>query len=205
MPKTGPFDIVIADKSPIVQNGLRALLDEDPRFNVIAVASDGERFLEAVDRLAFDIGIIGWEMPYLNGRAVLEALKIRPDSPRIMVYTGSQDDRIPHDAMAAGAAGFCHKSDTPERLLETVAAIAAGRMVFPFGVGSRSDEDPPRTHLTGRERDLLAALASGRTNAQLAKDLDISVNTVKFHLKNLYEKLRVANRAQAVAKFLNGV
>jgi two-component system nitrate/nitrite response regulator NarL len=205
MSKTRPFDIVIADKSPIVQNGLRALLDEDPRFDVIAVASDGERFLEAVDRLAFDIGIIGWEMPYLNGHAVLDALKTHDNPPRIIVYTGSQDTRVPDEAMAAGAAGFCHKSDPPERLVETVAAVAAGRMVFPFGVGARTAAESPQTRLTEREKDLLAALASGRTNAQLAKDLDISVNTVKFHLKNLYEKLQVANRAQAVAKFMNGV
>jgi len=78
-------------------------------------------------------------------------------------------------------------------------------MVFPFGVGARVADEAPQTRLTERERDLLAALASGRTNAQLAKDLDISVNTVKFHLKNLYEKLHVANRAQAVARYMNGV
>ncbi len=201
MPKTRPSEIVIADKSPIVQNGLRVLLDEDPRFDVIAVASDGERFLEAVHRLSFDIGIIGWEMPYLDGAAVLEALKTSDQPPRIIVYTGSQNRQIPSDAMAAGAAGFCHKSDPPERLVDTVAAVAAGRMVFPFGAGAGGTAQGDS--LTARERDLLAGLADGQTNAQLAKSLDISVNTVKFHLKNLYDKLQVSNRAQAVARYLN--
>ncbi|MDH3231768.1 MAG: response regulator transcription factor [Alphaproteobacteria bacterium] len=195
------IDIAIADKSPIVQSGLRALFEKDERFRVVAVAADGERFMAAVDRLSFDIGIIGWEMPYLSGSAVLRDLRGREDAPRVIVYTGSQELDIPRQAMALGAAGFCHKSDPPERLVETVLSVAQGRMAFPY-VDIRLLELNPLAGLTDREREILAALAEGMTNQQLANALKISLNTVKFHLKNLYGKLGVDNRAQAVAKYL---
>ena len=195
------IDIAIADKSPIVQSGLRAMFENDERFRVVAVAADGGRFMEAVDRLSFDIGIIGWEMPYLSGSEVLRNLRGREDAPRIVIYTGSRELDIPRQAMALGAAGFCHKSDPPERLVETVLAVAQGRMAFPY-VDVRLLELNPLAGLTDREREILIALAQGMTNQQLANGLKISLNTVKFHLKNLYGKLGVDNRAQAVAKYL---
>lgn len=195
------IDIAIADKSPIVQSGLRAMFEGDERFRVVAVAADGERFMAAVDRLSFDVAVIGWEMPYQSGSAVLRALRGREDAPRIVIYTGSQDLDVPRQAMALGAAGFCHKSDPPERLVDTVVAVARGRMAFPY-VDVRLLELNPLAGLTDREREILAALAQGMTNQQLANAFEISLNTVKFHLKNLYGKLGVDNRAQAVAKYL---
>ncbi len=195
------IDIAIGDKSPLVQSGLRALLDADDRFNVVAVAADGERFLKAVEMLSFDIGIIGWEMPYVSGAGVLRALRGRDGTPRIIIYTGSQDLDIPRQAMALGAAGFCHKSDSPARLVEIVLDVARGRMAFPY-LDVRQLELNPLATLTEREREILVALSKGMTNQQLAADLDISLNTVKFHLKNLYGKMGVENRAQAVAKYL---
>jgi two-component system nitrate/nitrite response regulator NarP len=195
------IDIAIADKSPIVQSGLRAIFENDDRFHVVAVAADGERFMAAIERLSFDVAVIGWEMPYQSGSAVLRALRGREDAPRIVIYTGSQDLDVPRQAMALGAAGFCHKSDPPERLVETVVAVARGRMAFPY-VDVRLLELNPLAGLTDREREILAALAQGMTNQQLANAFEISLNTVKFHLKNLYGKLGVDNRAQAVAKYL---
>lgn len=201
MPRSRPIDIVVADKSAIVQTGLRVMFDADPRFELVAAASDGERFLEAVERLTFDIGIIGWEMPYLDGRGVLKALQDRKESPRIIVYTGSTDRRVPRESMELGAAGFCSKSEPPERLAETILAVADGRMSFPF-MDLAAQGGDARNRLTPRERQLLAALAQGRTNAEIAAEVGISLNTVKFHLKNLYDKLNVGNRAQAVARYL---
>ncbi len=197
----GVIDVAICDKSPIVQSGLRALFDEDKRFRVVALAADGERFLEAIDRLSFDIGVVGWEMPYLNGSGLLKALRERDDAPRIVVYTGTPDPDVPRQAMALGAAGFCQKSDPPERLVETVLAVATGRMAFPY-VDVRLLELNPLAGLTEREREILVALSRGLTNRQLAGAFEISLNTVKFHLKNLYGKLSVDNRAQAVARYL---
>ena len=106
--------------------------------------------------------------------------------------------------LARGGAGYCSKSEEPEQLLETVLAVAAGKMVFPFVDVRRLHEDPLQ-HLTPKERELLAALATGRTNDQLAGDFGVSVNTIKFHLRNLYEKMEIKNRAQAVAAYFSSI
>ncbi len=196
-----PVDLVIADKSPLVQSAMATLFSADERFHLVAVCADGDRFLEAVGRLSFRVGVIGWDMPYLNGRGVLEALRERAATPRIVVYSGNSGSDVPRHVMHLGGAGFCSKSESPERLLETVLAVAEGRMVFPFIDIHRAANDP-LAGLTAREHELLASLAGGRTNAQIAADMDISLNTVKFHLKNLYGKLTVHNRAQAVACYL---
>jgi two-component system nitrate/nitrite response regulator NarP len=199
-----PIDVVVADKSPLILSGMVHLFDQDDRFNLVATAADGERFLEAVDRLSFDVAIIGWNMPYLSGLGVLQTLQERNDTkaPRVIVFTGNGAPDIPRQVMRFGGAGFCSKTDQPAQLLETVLAVAEGRMVFPFMDLTRSGSDP-FSGLTAREQELLASLSRGRTNPQIAGDLTISLNTVKFHLKNLYGKLDVKNRAQAVACYLN--
>lgn len=201
--KADNIDVVIADKSPLVLSGLTQLFDKDDRFGLLATAPDGERFMEAVVRLNFDVGIVGWDMPYMEGRAVLQAVRqLEQDPPpRIIIYTGNPSPEIPRMVMHLGGAGFCSKREPPERLMETVLSVADGRMVFPFMDLSDSSIDP-LGDLTGREQELLSSLAQGLTNAQISGELGISLNTVKFHLKNLYGKLHVRNRAQAVARYL---
>ncbi|MBF0306621.1 MAG: response regulator transcription factor [Alphaproteobacteria bacterium] len=200
--KKTSIEIVIAEKNPLLQQSLVKLFQDDDRFCLLALAPDGERFLAAIERISFDIGIVGWEMPSLDGRGVLQALRGR-EGPRIIVYTGSGNPDVPRQAMALGAAGFCSKNEPPAQLVETIMAVASGRMVFPFIDVARLASDP-FAGLTPRERELLSALAGGLTNQQMAGQLDISLNTVKFHLKNLYDKLGVSNRAQAVAFYLKG-
>lgn len=201
MSRIGPIEVVIADKSPLIMGALTQIFSGDERFSLVANASDGERFLEAVDRLAFDVGVIGWVMPYMDGAAVLKAISGRSQAPRIVIYTGDPSPDLPRRAMLLGAAGFCSKREKPETLLATVQAVAEGRMVFPFMDMSKPQADP-FGGLTGREHELFGTLAQGLTNAQIAKKVGVSLNTVKFHLKNLYEKLGVSNRAQAVAYYL---
>ncbi len=190
--------VVLADKNPMVVSGVRHLLEGGGRFHVIATASDGESFLELARQHRFELGIIGWEMARGGGRWILQALRVQPRAPRIIVYTGSRDPEVPREVMALGGAGFCAKSESPERLRAVALEVAAGRMSFPFVDVRRLGHDP-LAMLTRRERELLEALATGRTNARLASDLGVSVNTIKFHLKNLYEKLSARNRAEAVA------
>ena len=192
-----PVEVGIADKSPLVLTALKALLSQTERFRLAVAASDGERFLEAVRRIRFEVGIIGWVMPYRDGRDVLEALRGQPDAPRIVVYTGDPDPALPRRAMALGAAAFVSKREATDRLLDAVEAVARGKMVFPFLDVSEIAEDPLDS-LSPRERELLSDLGSGRTNAELARNLGVSVNTVKFHLRNLFDKLQVRSRAQAV-------
>ena len=196
--KTG---IVIADKNPMVRAGLNDLFASDPRFTVLAVLADGKDFMDTVGRLTFDIGIIGWDMPTVHGRNILRTLRELSVAPRVVVYTGNQSAEVPRQVIQLGGAGFCQKGEPPERIVETALMVAQGRMVFPFIDLSGRYVDPFGS-LTARERDLLAAVSEGQTNTQLARNFRISLNTVKFHLKNLYGKLGVHNRAQAVAWYL---
>ncbi|MSP20539.1 MAG: response regulator transcription factor [Alphaproteobacteria bacterium] len=200
--KAAPIRVVLADRHPVVISGLERIFSEDPRFRVVAVAADGERFVEAVDRLSFHVGVVGWIMPYLDGRGVLQALRDRTQTPRIVIYADDPSPDVPGQAMALGAAGFCSNSAPAGALLETVAAVADGRMVFPY-LDVRTLDTDPFVSLTQRERELLSLLRAGRPAANIAADLGISVNTVKFHLKNLYGKLGVHNRTQAVNAYLS--
>ena len=196
-----PIEVVLAEKNPLLMSSLIRLFGADDRFTLVATVPDGEKFLSTVEHMVFDVGVVGWEMPYVDGRGVLHSLQGRRGAPRVIVYTGSSNPDLPRIALSLGAAGFCSKSDAPNQLLETVSAVADGRMVFPFVDVSQLTADP-FAGLTQRERELHAALAGGLTNAQIAVKFDISLNTVKFHLKNLYDKLGVSNRAQAVAHYL---
>ena len=197
----GPIKVAIADKNPLVLSGLKRLIGKDDRLILSITATDGERFLETLDRVPFDVGVIGWDMPFGGGQRVLERVRSRENPPRIIVYTGSAAPNLAREAMALGAAGFCSKRQPPEQLIETIIAVAQGAMVFPF-FDVRADRRDPFGELTPRECELLQALPSGGTNAQIARQMGLSVNTVKFHLKSLYEKLSVRNRAQAVALYL---
>ena len=113
-----------------------------------------------------------------------------------LAITARLDDLTYH-----GGAAFVSKSEQPELLLDTVAAVAQGRMVFPF-LDVRAIYQNPLATLTGRELDVLVLLAAGQTNKQIATTQAVSLNTVKFHIRNLYEKLGVRSRSQAVALYL---
>ncbi|WP_243389643.1 response regulator transcription factor [Arboricoccus pini] len=195
-PGETPIAVAIVDKSPIVQTGLKSVIAKDARFAIAFVATDGERLMNALERLRCDVLVTGWSMPFMDGRGVLEALRERPGAPPIIVYTGSPDPDVPAIVMRLGGAAFVSKTEPPEKLLEAVAAVAGGQMVFP--IGARRTLDNPLSTLSPREQQMLEALSSGRTNAELARAFNLSPNTVKFHLRNLFDKLSVRNRAQAV-------
>ena len=196
-----PIDVAVCDKSPLILAGLEKLLDDDRRFRLVFKATDGEEFLEAARSPTFGLAVIGWQLPSLHARDVLRALSRQASAPKIVVYSGANDPSAPAETLQLGGAGFVSKRAPPERLLEVLAAVAAGDMVFPF-VDIRKMRADPLENLTLRERSLLSALGSGHTNTQLAKDFGVSINTIKFHLRNLFEKLEVRNRAQAIALFL---
>jgi two-component system nitrate/nitrite response regulator NarP len=196
-----PVNIAIADKNPMVLSALEALLTRDRRFNLLLIASDGVHFLNSLVHLPVSLGVIGWELPPIRAPEILQALAKRPDSPKVVVYSGTRDAAAPAETLRLGGAGFVSKLSPPERLLEVFAAVAAGDMVFPFA-DIHKVRPNPLTSLTHRERDLLAALETGRSNAQLAREFGVSINTVKFHLRNLFGKLDVRNRTQAICLYL---
>lgn len=196
-----PVTIAIADKNPMVLRALEALLTRDRRFNLVLMASDGVQFLNSLAQHPVSLGVIGWELPPLRAPDILQALAKRQTAPKIVVYSGTRNPSAPAETLRLGGAGFVSKLSPPERLLEVFAAVASGDMVFPF-VDIQKARPDPLMSLTHRERDLLAALESGQSNAQLAREFGVSVNTVKFHLRNLFGKLDVRNRTQAICLYL---
>jgi DNA-binding NarL/FixJ family response regulator len=193
-----PIELILGDPNPLMLQALSEIFDRDRRFSLVATAKTAEGFLEACLRAPVAVGIIDWSLPLLGAERLLGIMRDQPKPPRMIIYASTIDPDIPRRAMAAGAAGFCTRETPPAELLDIAAMVAAGRMMFPF-LDVRSLKRDPREELTAREKTMLAALARGRTNIELAKDLDISVNTVKFHLRNLYEKLGFTNRSQAIA------
>ncbi len=195
---SGATELILADSNPLMLQALSEIFERDRHFSLVATAKTAEGFLEASLRAPVPVAVMDWWLPELGAERLLARLRERSNPPRIVIYASGADQAIARRAMTAGAAGFCARDTPPEQLLEIVTAVAAGRMVFPF-LDVRSLQRDPREELTGREKTMLAALARGRTNTELAAELGISINTVKFHLRNLYEKLGLRNRSQAIA------
>lgn len=198
MTQTPPIEIALADGNQLMLAALSDFIDRDRGFSLVATAATAEGFLAAVSRVPVQVGLIDWSLPVMGGERLLDTLRLRPSPPRMIVYGAPEEPEILRRAMAAGAAGFSPRHQPPERLLVIACAVAQGQMMFPF-VDVRELSRDPAAALTLRERTLLAALARGLDNKSLARELGISVNTVKFHLRNLYEKLNIASRAQAIA------
>lgn len=189
--------LMLADANPLMLAAMSEIFEKDRRFSLVATAATAEGFLGMAMRMPVQVGVIDWNLPALGGARLIDVLRTQANAPRMVVYAEDTGD-IPRKAMAAGAAGFVSRSESVERLLETCAAVAKGQMVFPF-LDIRGLKQDPIESLSPRERTLLEALSKGLTNRELARDLKISANTVKFHLSNLFEKLAVKNRAQAIA------
>lgn len=189
--------IILADSNPLVLSAMSAVFERDRRFSLVATAATAEGFLGTVMRAPAEVGVIDWNLPVLGGSRLLDVLREHEKAPRLVVY-GDESSDAHRGAMGAGAAGFAARNGPVEGLLETCVAVAAGKMVFPF-LDVRELQRDPIQSLSRRERVMLEALSKGLTNRELSKELNISINTVKFHLSNLFEKLSVRNRAQAIA------
>jgi two-component system nitrate/nitrite response regulator NarP len=202
MPSEPRPKLAIADKNPVVRTGLVDIITRDGRFDVVAAVPTGAEFLRLTERQRIDIAVIGWSLPDMTGGDVLAELKKRSAEVRTIVYTGEPGSDILRRTVRAGAWGFISKSDEPSVLLDTISSVARGRVCFPYIDLDALSKDPLEI-LTVRERELLAALAAGWSNMQIASRIGISRNTVKYHLKNLYDKLDVNNRAMAVALYMS--
>lgn len=192
-----PIDIMLADSNPLVLSALSEIIDRDPRFSLVASAATAEGFLGTVMRVPVQVGVIDWNLPALGGAKLIEVLRDQVNAPRIVVYAENTGD-LPRLSMTAGAAAFAPRSSDAQTLLDTCADVAAGKMVFPF-LDVRDLQNDPIHQLSRKERAMLEALSKGLTNRELSKELGVTINTVKFHLSNLYEKLGVKSRAQAIA------
>jgi DNA-binding NarL/FixJ family response regulator len=196
--------LVIADDHPLVLDGLRAVISAERDLHVVATATDGERALEAVRRFAPEVAVLDVHMPHMGGIACLTKLRADGTAIRVLLLSAFADPPTLRAAVEGGADGFVLKTDPPQAAVRAIRAVAGGQLVFPATArrwlyGGRPD-DPAA--LTEREEVVLGLLAEGRTNAQIAELVCLSENTVKFHLRNLFAKLGVSNRTEAVATLL---
>ena len=122
----------IADKSPLMQTALRTLLNEDERFEFVSISKNSEEFLAQVKQNDMDVAIIGWVISPGDARFILDHLRTNPGAPKVLVYSGIESETAPAHVMAHGGAAFVSKNEQPEYLLDTVAEVARGRMVFPY-------------------------------------------------------------------------
>ena len=183
-----------------MRQGLKDILGQDRRFHVAGVVGRGDEFLKLIGERPIDIGIIGWSFPDMTGGDVLSELKHRRSRTRVIIYTGEASARVLRQAIRLGARAFVSKRNEPANLLTTISTVAQGRLSLPY---IDMQVLNPLDDITARERELLSALASGLTNLQVASRFGISPNTVKYHLKNLYDKLGVNNRAMAITVLLS--
>ena len=176
---------------------LSDIFEGDDRFSLVSTTGTAEAFLQTALTVPGKVAVIDWNLPSLGAEKVVKILREQESPLRVVACTQAQSIEIAKRAMASGAAGYYSHDQSTAQLVDTVLDVAKGKMVFPY-LDVRDLHDPLKA-LTKTEKALLESLSRGRTNKQLASDHEITINTVKFHLRNLYEKLAVNNRAQAIA------
>ena len=192
--------VIVAERNPLVVSALREMLECDGRFEFLGSMQSGKQLLDLAAAPQFDVAVIGWKLADMDGADVLAEIQSRRLDVRITVFSNDHDIGILKQCVRLGAHGYCFQFDDPPIIFETILAVAHGRICIPY-IDINKVNDTPLSQLTVRERELLAVLSDGWTNLQIATRTGISENTVKYHLKNLYDKLDVRNRAMAVALY----
>nr|WP_206322270.1 response regulator transcription factor [Streptomyces sp. HNM0575] len=201
---------MIVDDDALVRLGLADLLDGDDGIEVVAQAADGRQAVECATAHRIDVALVDVRMPRMDGIAATMHLRALPHPPRVVTLTTFDFDEYVHDALAAGADGFLLKDTRPEEIRRAVHLVASGSaMLHPaaarhlidryhHATGPRAGAAQSRLGvLTPRERDVLALLAEGATNAHIAQALGMRESTVKAHVSRILTGLDVDNRVQA--------
>ncbi|WP_192254411.1 response regulator transcription factor [Mesorhizobium silamurunense] len=202
MPEKSRFRILIGERNPLVVAALGDMISRDDRFDLVGSVQAGEAFLRAASASTpqFDLAVLGWKLSDMDAGGVMTEMQRRSLHARLVIFSNDHDIAILKQCVRLGVQGFCYQFDDPAILFDTLVAVAHGRICVPYLDVSKIN-DTPMSRLTTRERELLSVLADGWTNLQIATRTGISENTVKYHLRNLYDKLDVRNRAMAVALY----
>jgi len=211
---TAPIRVLIADDHAIFREGLAALLESIADIEVVGEAATGRDTIEQARSLAPDVILLDVMMPDLNGiEAAKKILEVQVDA-RIVMLTMLEDDDSLFAAMRAGARGYVLKGANKAEVLQTLRAVAEGHASFGPVIATRltaffqnleptsPGDDAPVVfpELTEREREVLDLIAAGNNNQTIADRLHISLKTVSNHISNIFDKLQVADRAQAIIK-----
>ncbi|GAB2604026.1 DNA-binding response regulator [Paractinoplanes abujensis] len=204
-----PVRVLIVDDDALVRAGLGMILSAAPDIAVVGEAADGAEVPGAVSRHEPDVVLMDIRMPRVDGLSATETLRARPGAPEVIVLTTFDADEFVLRALRAGASGFLLKDTPPAEILRAVRRVSVGEAMLSPTVTrqliahvaapappSRSRATERLDRLSERERDVALALAHGRSNAEIAGDLHMSIATVKAHVSRLLIKLELNNRVQ---------
>jgi len=210
--KKSTVRIVIADDHPIVRDGLKKLLLLEDDFEVVGEAGDGREVLERVQELDPDVLLLDLRMPNLDGLSALQALQQTNKRTRVIVLTASEDKNEFVQAMKLGCSGIVLKQTAPDLIVKSIRKVHAGEIwldshttaavmrQFQTGTESASSgggtKGRERSPLSAREREIVALVAQGYKNKEMAEKMFISEQTVKNHLHNIFDKLGVSDRLE---------
>lgn len=198
--------VVLADDHPMYRYGVATVLRQSGVVDVVAEVADGNALLAAVAQHAPDVVVTDLSMPGLGGAAAIGRLHQRDPAVRVLVLTMHDDDANVFAALRAGALGYLLKGADAAEIVRAVQTVAAGDAVYGAAVARRivslggAAPSSPLDGLTAREREVLAALAAGRRNAEIASSLGMADKTVRNHVSSILLKLQVADRTAAALK-----
>ena len=190
--------LLIVDDHFMVRIGLVSTLSLESDMEVIAEAGNGREAVDAFRRHEPDVVLMDYQLPELNGAEATQALTAEFPEARVVmlsVYKGEEDV---HRAVQAGACAYLPKSSEPAELLDAIRTVHQGGRYFPAAITRQLADRAAREELSHREIEVLRMIVGGKTSKEIAAGLAISENTVKFHTKNVFEKLGVLDRVQAV-------
>ncbi|MFD9303166.1 response regulator [Streptomyces sp. NPDC060048] len=206
-PSGRPVRVLVADDEAMVRAGIRAILARDPHVDVVAEAGDGNEALALTRRHRPDVVLLDIQMPGLDGLTAVARLRREPTTAGVIMLTTFGQDEYITRALEEGADGFLLKADDPRELLNGVRAVGAGGAYLSprvagrviAGIRAHRSAHPHRSldRLTQRERDVLAGLAAGLSNAEIATRLHLVEGTVKAHVSAVLTKLGARNRVEA--------
>ena len=202
--------ILIADDHPVFRDGIRALLDAAPSTTIIAEATTGNEAVALAEQHHPDVILMDLKMPGMNGVAATRHILERNPDMRVLVVTMFEDDASVFTAMRAGARGYVLKDATKEELLRAIRAVGNGEAIFSPQIAARMLRFFTTPHplvsrhafpeLTDREHDILTLVANGASNHEIAQRLALSPKTVSNYMSSIFNKLQVADRAEAILR-----
>ncbi len=205
-----PIDVLIADDHPLFRKGLRTLLNSMPETAVVGEATSGAAAVEMALSLRPDVILMDLQMPAGGGLSAIRRLTETWPEARILVVTLFEDDESVFTALKVGARGYVLKDAEEGEIVRAIQAVAQGEAIFSpaiaarlmdyFAAGQASPHPAAFPDLTEREREILSRIARGRSNAEIADELSISLKTVRNHASNIFNKLQVADRTQAAIR-----
>lgn len=193
-----PIRVLIADDHEIVREGLAAIIGRQPDMEVVGEADDGKSTVQSWFVHRPDVALIDLRMPEGDGVAVIEQVRSRESAARFIVLTTYDADEAVYQAVRAGARGYLLKDTAREALLDAIRRVHEGQTCLPAAMAAKLADQVSGERLTEREQDVLDLLAQGNSNKEIAARLNIGEATVKSHLKNVFAKLNVLSRTEAV-------